>query len=344
MRIELFILMCVCSLLSSGIVRAGDELRGEEIRGRIERGLRLVEKAAASYSENRDCFSCHHQTLPMLAMIEAAEFGIGLDEKLLQQQADQARDFFSERVEKVSGGGAVGGRSVTVAYALWALDLAGRESDEVSDALVSYLLKKQEKDGSWRARGHRPPLEESDIATTFLSSYYMEQFVADGSAYADRASAAMARAEAWLVAAETKSQEDLNAKFWALEAFGAGDAALGSLREEIFAAQNEDGGWGQLPEMESDAYATGQTLFVLQEGGLERSNPDVQRGVDFLFETQQDDGSWFVQTRAKPVQKFFDNGDPHGKSQFISVAATSWATAALAALHTGEGASPEGGK
>jgi N-acyl-D-amino-acid deacylase len=31
------------------------------------------------------------------------------------------------------------------------------------------------------------------------------------------------------------------------------------------------------------------------------------------------------------VQVFFDNGDPHGKHQFISVAATCWAVAALAA-------------
>ena len=28
--------------------------------------------------------------------------------------------------------------------------------------------------------------------------------------------------------------------------------------------------------------------------------------------------------------KFFDNGDPYGKNQFISISATSWATAALA--------------
>jgi N-acyl-D-amino-acid deacylase len=46
--------------------------------------------------------------------------------------------------------------------------------------------------------------------------------------------------------------------------------------------------------------------------------------------TQHDDGSWLVETRSKPVQVYFDNGDPHGKSQFISVAATSWAVAALA--------------
>jgi hypothetical protein len=42
------------------------------------------------------------------------------------------------------------------------------------------------------------------------------------------------------------------------------------------------------------------------------------------------DGSWHVATRSKPVQVYFDNGDPHGKDQFISMMATSWSTAALA--------------
>lgn len=86
--------------------------------------------------------------------------------------------------------------------------------------------------------------------------------------------------------------------------------------------------------MPSDAYATGQTLFVLREVGFASTVAQFQRGVKFLIDSQQADGSWLVETRAKPVQKFFDNGDPHGKHQFISIAATSWAVAALAAAIT----------
>jgi hypothetical protein len=56
--------------------------------------------------------------------------------------------------------------------------------------------------------------------------------------------------------------------------------------------------------------------------------------VAFLLKTQQPDGSWLVETRSKPIQKFFDNGDPHGKSQFISITATGWAVAALATTLT----------
>ena len=35
------------------------------------RGLALVTRAASNWQKNKTCFSCHHQTLPMLAMTEA---------------------------------------------------------------------------------------------------------------------------------------------------------------------------------------------------------------------------------------------------------------------------------
>ena len=52
--------------------------------------------------------------------------------------------------------------------------------------------------------------------------------------------------------------------------------------------------------------------------------------MEFLLRTQCPDGSWHVKTRSKPIQTFFDNGDPHGPDQFISIPATAWATTALA--------------
>jgi hypothetical protein len=51
--------------------------------------------------------------------------------------------------------------------------------------------------------------------------------------------------------------------------------------------------------------------------------------VDFLLKTQREDGSWLVRSRSKPFQTYFESGFPHGKDQFISMAATGWATAAL---------------
>jgi N-acyl-D-amino-acid deacylase len=81
--------------------------------------------------------------------------------------------------------------------------------------------------------------------------------------------------------------------------------------------------------MESSAYSTGKTLYALHAAGLSVSDPAYQRGVQYLLNTQQEDGSWYVKTRAAGFQPYFDNGFPYGVDQWISAAGTSWATMAL---------------
>jgi hypothetical protein len=93
--------------------------------------------------------------------------------------------------------------------------------------------------------------------------------------------------------------------------------------------QRADGGWGDLPSMPANAYATGRALVALQTAGLPVSDPAYKHGTDFLLKNQQQDGSWFVQTRALALQPFFETGFPHGVNQSISAAGTSWATMAL---------------
>ena len=83
--------------------------------------------------------------------------------------------------------------------------------------------------------------------------------------------------------------------------------------------------------LESDAYATGQALTALSESGaLKPGNPVSEKAVRFLLDTQLADGSWYVRSRAVPIQPHFDSEFPHGKDQFIAAAATNWATMALA--------------
>jgi N-acyl-D-amino-acid deacylase len=59
------------------------------------------------------------------------------------------------------------------------------------------------------------------------------------------------------------------------------------------------------------------------------SNDAHQRGVAYLLGTQLSDGSWHVKTRAFPFQAYFESGFPHGPDQWISAAATGFATVAL---------------
>ena len=69
---------------------------------------------------------------------------------------------------------------------------------------------------------------------------------------------------------------------------------------------------------------------LVDTGALKPTSPVYEKGVRFLLGSQLEDGSWYVRTRAIPVQPYFDSEFPHGQDQFISAAATNWATMALA--------------
>jgi squalene cyclase len=190
------------------------------------------------------------------------------------------------------------------------------------------LLKTQKPDGHWEGQVSRPPLEESYVMATALACAGMKKY-ARGS-QKSQLDAAVAKARSWLDQAPLKGQEDKTARLWALYSIGGAADEIRTARAAILAGQLEDGGWSQTAEMKSDAYATGQALFVLQATGLTSSDAAYQRGIQYLVKTQAKDGSWYVKTRSRPIQTYFDNGDPYGNDQFISICATAWASAALA--------------
>jgi squalene cyclase len=99
--------------------------------------------------------------------------------------------------------------------------------------------------------------------------------------------------------------------------------------DELLALQRADGGWSQtVPEMKSDAFASGQTLYVLSLCGYTAERPEIKRGIDFLVATQAPDGSWPMISRSTP------DGSP-GSSKLltpITCTATSWATLGLVRL------------
>ncbi|MDB4721286.1 hypothetical protein OAF65_06175 [Verrucomicrobiales bacterium] len=329
--------MKVFSLLMPLYLVLGAHAKEEDsskVRRAIEGGLRIVQKGAKNYPNNRDCFSCHHQTLPMLAMHDVSEAGISIDEALMKDQVQFIRDLFEDRLDSITEGKSLGGRSLTAGYLLWSFELGGMKKDNFSDAFVSYILHQQKKEGNWDVQTNRPPSEESKIHTSYLAIYYMDHFVR-GADLEKKVKAAISKVRPWIEKSEPHSQEDFNGKYKALIALDASAQEIEAARQELLKRQREDGGWAQLPDMKSDAYATGQTLHALVDGTpVSERDPAfrmaINRARSYLLRTQKEDGSWFVKSRSKPIQKFFDNGDPHGKDQFISMAATSWATAALA--------------
>jgi squalene cyclase len=136
-------------------------------------------------------------------------------------------------------------------------------------------------------------------------------------------------AGAWLAEVQPATHEDQCWKLLGLAWAGADRQAIRKSTQALIAAQGPDGGWADLPSMESTAYATGRALFALATAGLPVSDAAYKRGVQFLLTTQQEDGSWYVKTRALGFQPYFDAGFPYGYDQWISTAGTGWAAMAL---------------
>ena len=110
---------------------------------------------------------------------------------------------------------------------------------------------------------------------------------------------------------------------------GKGREALQATVDELLALQRADGGWSQtVPELKSDAFATGQTLYVLSLVGFTAERLEIKRGIDFLVATQLPDGTWPMISRSTP------DGSP-GSAKLLTpiyCAASSWATLALSRL------------
>ena len=320
---------------------------GNDVKSATQRGLALVTRAAGNWQKNKSCFSCHHQTLPMLAMAEAASAGFPPDPAWMKSQADITHQYFEERIEDMDEGEHVPGGAATAAYGLWALGLDGRPPDRTTTAMVTYLLQIQgvqklkggkpadstpPRDGRWIASCRRAPLQGSEIGDTVLVLIGLEKYAT--AEQRPKLVVARASAEKYLAEAKLRNQQDRLWRLWGLHRLGGEASAKEAARAAILKSQRNDGGWAQTDDdQKSDAYSTGQTLFMLCQTGTAPDDPVAQRARDYLLKTQLADGSWLVESRVKyKAQPYFNNGDPHGEHQFLSTAATAWATAALAQL------------
>ncbi|HEX5106373.1 MAG TPA: prenyltransferase/squalene oxidase repeat-containing protein, partial [Pirellulaceae bacterium] len=206
--------------------------------------------------------------------------------------------------------------------------------DEITAAVVEYLIKYQADRGHWRTSSNRPPSEASPFTTSYVALRGLTAFGSEEQQ--ERIAARRDQLREWLVKTPANDNEDRVFRLLALKAVEAEATEIESAVKELLAKQREDGGWSQLdsgePETatQSDAYATGSALVALhQAGDLCTDDPAWQRGLRYLLKTQKDDGSWHVPSRSKPFQAYFESGFPHGKDQFISCAASGWATWAM---------------
>jgi N-acyl-D-amino-acid deacylase len=296
----------------------------------IRRGLERLREGSANYLTNRQCFSCHHQAVTIAAFVAARKKGFAVPAAGYDKQVQFTLDTFRPKLAQVTKGQSVGGSNTTVAYALYTLELASRRRDATTDALVDFLVVRQRPDGSWPATTLRPPTEGSKFTNAALALRALRVYgPAEKGARRDKVEAAVEKGKAWLLKNEPETTEDRAFHLRALVTAGAAEKDIKRSRKALEEEQLDDGSWAQLEGRDGDAYATATVMLALKCAGLPATGAVYRRGMAYLVRTQSARGAWLVTTRSRPVQTFFDNKDPGGKNQFISFAATGWATLAL---------------
>lgn len=294
------------------------------VRAAVDNAIPLLQRTDATFTEKAGCLSCHHDALTALTVARARQKRVKVDEAIAAAQLRQTLTYLESWRERALRGIGLAGGSTTVGYVLLGLGAERHPADPMTDAYAHYLVSRQLTDGRMRVNAHRPPHEASDITATAVAIRGISLYGGPATKTAVTAGAQ------WIASQRAQSTEEATFQLLGLAWSGHDRERAYAIGKELLAQQKSDGGWSSLPALESDAYATGQVLVALREAKvIAASHPAYVRGVQFLLNTQLADGSWHVRTRSLPQQAYFESGFPHGKDQFISAAATNWATLAL---------------
>jgi ankyrin repeat protein len=294
------------------------------VRDSVERAVGLLQKSGSEFVKVSGCTSCHHQSLPQMAFAVARTRGVQIDPQIADKQAKTVIAMFKPyRGQMLQGKDNIPDPAISVSYSLLGLGAEGYKPNETTEAMAHLISTQQLPDGSFRSFTARPPMESSAISAAALSLRALQLYGKDPEPY-------VTKARTWLLTTKPRTTEERAMKLLGLVWAKAEMSDLKPVARSLIAEQRPDGGWAQLPGLESDAYATGQVLTALHGAGVVTVSDDVyNRGAAFLLRTQRMDGSWLVRSRSFPFQPYKESGFPHGKDQWISAAGTSWAVMAL---------------
>ena len=293
-----------------------------------------LQRADVNFITQSGCVSCHDNSLTAMTMGLSRKHGFQIDEKTDAAQVQANADVLVKIRDRMHQGFIVPTEDTfsegILAYQLMGLAAEGYKPDLNTDTAALYILQRQHPNGEWPAQhaDGRPPICLDYIGQTARAIRALQLYTPK--ANADEYRKSIRLAANWIANARSYNNEDRSWRVAGLAWAGTNKAAMQQAVKELLAAQHPKGGWSDLPTSPSTAYATGKSLVALHLAGVPPSNPAYQRGVKWLLNTQQEDGSWYVQTRALGFQPWFDAGFPHGPNQWISAAGTNWAAMALA--------------
>jgi ankyrin repeat protein len=288
----------------------------------VEKAFGPLEKQSYNFIRTAGCNSCHSQDLVSAAAGFARSRGLKAPREI-----PQLPESMGPGAERLMDFAVVSAPST--AWELVDYGMNGVARNAYTDAAVRYIKAMQTPEGNWSSNeSRRPPMSAGDFQAAAVTIYAIKHYSpASEQASSDRA---IAKAVAWLHRSTPELTQDRAFKAIALAWAGDDSERTRIAARTLIAMQRPDGGWSQMPGMESDAYATGQALYALNIAGKVAANdPAYRKGIEYLLRTQAADGTWHVKSRSIWLQPYFESGFPYGQDQFISAAGSAWASIAL---------------
>jgi len=341
-RFATLVLAMVIAGLSRTTFAAAPTTAPASLQDSVERGLTFLQKSSQDWLDGNNqlgtanghpvfikpakvtyCASCHHLPITIWCMTEAKNHGLAVDEKSLNYFREWSLDTYVKDPDlKPVGQDKFGGSvlSLNTIYLSFAAAADPSPDEATRSALkkfAAHVIDKQEADGSWKAgrTGYEPPIGDVTDVLTMQALLVLATAQEKGQTD-DRWPQARDRALQWLSKNPSSDRhQSLALRVLIAQRLGTPEE-MHTLVKQLVERQNPDGGWSQVKDLTSDAMATGQSLYVLNQVSADIENKAaVESAQAFLLKTQRADGSWWVTSREKGR-----------KSLASSVYGSGWAT------------------
>jgi len=301
-----------------------------EIENSISKSFLLLQKSGYTFIErNRNkCGSCHHSTLTSMVASMARQKGIPEVDSLTTHRITALENTIWAAANPNFNNEFVSA-TFLAPYTLLGLYAEKYPANLYTDMTVDFLIGQQASNGTFPTESFRVPLECGEIHLAAMCIRAIQLYAAP--VKKSQVNKLVAKTKQFIENANPIEQQEISFQLLGMQWCETGKDKKMKVVEKIKSMQRPDGGWAQLSSMQSDAYATGQTLYALYESGMMTADdPVYQKGMSYLLKTQDASGAWIVATRSYPIQPFFSSDfPPYDENQYISATATNWAALAL---------------
>ncbi len=333
----------LCSWMTDPSLAVGIQ-EDAKSRKAVEQALPYLAKESASWVAQRGCVSCHRVSFMIWSHNEAAARGFPVDRSQLDATTNWA--FTSMLSDRSEFGGAD-----TISQMLLGRDTKSVwrkkpprhfKSSDPYETLFEILLERQRADGSWPPEGQLSTPAEISTGWALLA---LASFVDPAAVASEKLDPARDLTDelADQIQRSRQQQRECQLKGMAYLAtvdphptheglllrFMCSDLAdlpvRTELHRQVLARQNVDGGWSnRFDQSESDAFATGQTLYALSVLRIPTDPTVIDKARKFLIGSQQPQGHWLV-----PADRIRDRARRASVDEIFSYWGTAWATIGL---------------